>query len=150
MVAEEVRVLAENSKTASESISGIIANIGELLAEVQSANKRSVLSVEEGLGQINGAKVEADRIGEMQTESREMAMQVLDASEETEKFAHKLGETSERLQELVESLREQTREVVAQGKSQKMVTQEVESAFLGVEQVAERLISIADKDEKSH
>lgn len=150
VVAEEVRVLAENSKTASESISGIIANIGELLAEVQSANKKSVLSVEEGLGQINGAKVEADRIGEMQTESREMAMQVLDASEETEKFAHKLGETSERLQELVESLREQTREVVAQGKSQKMVTQEVESAFLGVEQVAARLISIADKDEKSH
>lgn len=147
VVAEEVRVLAENSKTASESITGIIANIGELLEKVQAANKKNVMSVDESLEQINGAKEEADRIGVMQTESREMAMQVFNASEETENFAHKLGETSERLQELVESLREQTRQVVEQGKSQKQVTEDVESAFLGVEQVATRLIGIADKDE---
>lgn len=147
VVAEEVRVLAENSKTASESITGIITNIGELLEKVQAANKKNVMSVDESLEQINGAKEEADRIGVMQTESREMAMQVFNASEETENFAHKLGETSERLQELVESLREQTRQVVEQGKSQKQVTEDVESAFLGVEQVAARLIGIADKDE---
>lgn len=147
VVAEEVRVLAENSKTASESITGIIANIGELLEKVQAANKKNVMSVDESLEQINGAKEEADRIGVMQTESKEMAMQVFTASEETENFAHKLGETSERLHELVESLREQTRQVVEQGKSQKQVTEDVESAFLGVEQVAARLIGIADKDE---
>lgn len=146
VVADEVRVLAENSKSASESIAGIIANIGELLDEVQDANRKNVISVEEGLGQINNAKEEADRIGEMQTESREMSMQVLNASEETERFAHKLGETSERLQELVESLREQTGQVVEQGRSQKLVTEEVEKAFGSVEQVAARLISIADED----
>lgn len=143
VVAEEVRVLAENSKTASESIKGIITNIGELLEQVQTANKKNVLSVEEGLGQINGAKEEADQIGAMQTDSKEMAMQVLEASEETEKFAHKLGDTSERMQELVESLREQTRQVVEQGKSQKQVTEDVENAFLSVEQIAERLVEIA-------
>lgn len=144
VVAEEVRVLAENSKTASESIKGIITNIGELLEKVQTANKKNVLSVEEGLGQINGAKEEADQIGAMQTDSKEMAMQVLEASEETEKFAHKLGDTSERMQELVESLREQTRQVVEQGKSQKQVTEDVENAFLSVEQIAERLVEIAE------
>ena len=67
---------------------------------VQDANKNNVLSVEDGLGQINGAKDEADKIGRMQTDSKEMAMQVLDASKETEQFAHKLGDTSERLKEL--------------------------------------------------
>lgn len=145
VVAEEVRVLAENSKTASESIKGIIANIGDLLEEVRTANKKNVSSIEEGIGQINGAKEEANQIGEMQTDSKEMAMQVLEASEVTEKFAHKLGETSERLQELVASLREQTRQVVEQGISQKQVTEDVGNAFLSVEQVAGRLVEIADR-----
>ena len=87
VVADEVRVLAENSKKASESIKGIISNIDELLERVQDANKNNVLSVEDGLGQINGAKDEADKIGRMQTDSKEMAMQVLDASRETEQIA---------------------------------------------------------------
>lgn len=110
---------------------------------VQDANKNNVLSVEDGLGQINGAKDEADKIGRMQTDSKEMAMQVLDASKETEQFAHKLGDTSERLKELVASLREQTGQVVEQGKSQRKVTEEVENAFLGVEQIAGQLVEIA-------
>lgn len=143
VVAEEVRVLAENSKTASESIKGIISNIGELLEQVQSANEKNVTSVEEGLERINGAKEEASQIGEMQTDSKEMAMQVLNASEVTEEFAHKLGESSRKMQELVASLREQTGQVVEQGRSQKQVAQEVEQAFLSVEEVAGRLVELA-------
>ena len=143
VVAEEVRVLAENSKTASESIRGIIGNIGELLEKVQVSNKRNVSSIEESLMQIGGAKQEAEEIGKMQTDSREMAMQVLKASEETEKFAHKLGDTSDRMQELVTSLREQTGHVVEQGRSQKQVSDKAENAFLRVEDVADRLVRIA-------
>ena len=143
VVAEEVRVLAENSKKASESIKGIITNIGELLEKVQTANKNNVQSVESGLEQINGAREEAGRIGQMQTDSKEMAMQVLEASRKTEAFAHKLGDTSERLKKLVASLREQTGHVVEQGKSQRQVTEDVENAFLGVEQIAGRLVEIA-------
>ena len=142
VVAEEVRVLAENSKRASESIKGIINNIGELLERVQTANRNNVLSVKDGLVQINGAKEEADRIGRMQTDSNEMAMQVLEASRETEEFAHKLGDTSEKLKELVASLRAQTGQVVEQGRSQRQVTEEVENAFLGVERIAGRLVRI--------
>lgn len=144
VVADEVRVLAENSKTASESIKGIIENIGDLLEDVQMANKKNVASVEEGLEQINGAREEAGQIGNMQTDSKEMAMQVLEASEITENFAHKLEDTSKKLQEIVESLRAQTGQVVEQGNSQKQVTEEVGNAFLSVEQVAERLVKIAD------
>lgn len=148
VVAEEVRVLAEDSKTASESIKGIIGNIGELLEKVQDANKRNVTSIEEGLSQIDGARQEAEQIGIMQTDSRKMAMQVLEACEETENFAHKLGDTSERMQELVASLREQTGHVVEQGKSQKTVSDKAENAFLRVEDVADRLVHIAGVDEQ--
>lgn len=146
VVAEEVRILAENSKKASESIKEIISNIGKLIEKVQNANKKNVSSVEEGLEQIGGAKKEAEQIGVMQTDSKEMAMQVLKASEETEKFAHKLGDTSDRMKELVASLREQTRQVVEQGKSQKQVSDESEKAFLLVEEVADRLVHIAQGD----
>ncbi len=143
VVADEVRVLAENSKKASESIKGIIENIGELLEDVQNANNKSVLSMQTGLEQINGAREEAGQIGSMQTDSKEMAMQVLKASEETEEFAHKLGDTSEKMQELVERLREQTQLVVDQGVSQKQVTEDVNRAFMSVEDVADRLVDIA-------
>ena len=143
VVADEVRILAENSKKASESIKGIIENIGELLEDVQNANNKSVLSMQSGLEQINGAREEAGQIGSMQTDSKEMAMQVLAASEETEEFAHKLGDTSEKMQELVEHLREQTQLVVDQGVSQKQVTEDVNRAFMGVEDVADRLVNIA-------
>ncbi len=143
VVAEEVRMLAENSKTASESIKGIIVNIGELLEKVRISNKKNVVSIEEGLLQIAGAKQEAEQIGRMQTNSREMALQVLKACEETENFARKLGDTSERMQELVASLREQTGHVVEQGRSQKLVSDKAEYAFLRVEDVADRLVSIA-------
>lgn len=142
-MADEVRILAENSKKASESIKGIIENIGELLEDVQNANNKSVLSMQSGLEQINGAREEAGQIGSMQTDSKEMAMQVLAASEETEEFAHKLGDTSEKMQELVERLREQTQSVVDQGVSQKQVTEDVNRAFMGVEDVADRLVNIA-------
>lgn len=144
VVAEEVRILAENSKTASESIKGIIVNIEELLEQVQAANKKNVISVGEGLEKINGAKEETNRIGTLQTDSKEMAMQVLEASEETESFAHKLEKTSEKMQELVTSLREQTKQVVEQGKSQKAVTDDVEGSFQSVEQVAEKLVEIVE------
>ncbi len=75
---------------------------------------------------------------------KEMAMQVLNACEETEKFARTLGDTSERMQELVSNLRKQTGSVVEQGRSQKMVSDKAESAFLRVEDVADRLVHIAD------
>ena len=109
---------------------------------MQTANKKNVTSIEEGLSQITGAKQEAEQIGRMQTDSKEMATQVLNACEETEKFARKLGDTSERMQKLVSSLREQTGHVVEQGRSQKLVSDKAENAFLRVEGVADRLVHI--------
>lgn len=147
VVANEVRVLAENSKKASESIKGIIDKIDELLAGVQSANQKNVSSIEKGLVQINGAREEAKQIGVMQTDSKEMAVQVLAASEDTESFAHKLGDMSGQMKELVLRLREQTKQVVEQGMSQKRVTEEVESSFIRVEKVADRLVDIAGKSD---
>lgn len=145
VVANEVRVLAENSKKASESMKDIIEKINDLLMQVQETNRKNVSSIETSLTQIGGAQEEARQIGSMQTDSKEMARQVYEASERTESFAHKLGETSGKMQELVSRLRVQTRQVVDQGISQKKVTEEVETAFLNVEEVAARLVDIAEQ-----
>ncbi|MGN0432676.1 MAG: methyl-accepting chemotaxis protein [Lachnospiraceae bacterium] len=144
VVADEVRVLADNSKEASESIKGIINNIDVLLTKVQEANRKNVDSVEAGIRQIDGAKEEATQIGTLQTDSKEMAKLVSEASEETQKSGRKLRDMAEQMQELVQSLRYQTEQVVEQSRSQEQVTQEVETAFLGVENVAERLVKISD------
>lgn len=145
VVANEVRVLAENSKKASEAMKDIIGKIDGLLGNVQEANQKNVSSIETSLTKISGAQEEARQIGQMQTDSKEMARRVWEASEETENFAHKLGETSEKMQELVSRLRIQTKQVVDRGFSQKQVTEEVESAFLNVEEVAARLVHIAQQ-----
>lgn len=145
VVADEVRQLAANSKSASESIVTIVGNISELLEKVQASNKKNVMSIKEGLDKINGAREEAHQIGIMQTDSKEMALQVLEVSKETEKFAYTLGESTDKMKELVDSLRTQTSQVVEQGLAQKKVTKDVENAFLSVEKIANRLVSIAKK-----
>lgn len=145
VVADEVRQLAANSKSASESIVTIVGNISELLEKVQASNKKNVMSIKEGLDKISGAREEAHQIGIMQTDSKEMALQVLEVSKETEKFAYTLGESTDKMKELVDSLRTQTSQVVEQGLAQKKVTKDVENAFLSVEKIANRLVSIAKK-----
>lgn len=147
VVADEVRVLADNSKEASESVKDIINNISTLLTRVQEANQRNVEYVEAGLTQISGAREEAAQIGVIQTDSKEMAVLVSEASRETEQSGQKLKAMAGQMQELVQNLREQTQHVVEQSESQRQVTTEVEGAFSSVEDVAERLVEISNQGE---
>lgn len=147
VVADEVRVLADNSKEASESVKDIINNISMLLTRVQEANQRNVEYVEAGLTQISGAREEAAQIGVIQTDSKEMAVLVSEASRETEQSGQKLKAMAGQMQELVQNLREQTQHVVEQSESQRQVTTEVEGAFSSVEDVAERLVEISNQGE---
>lgn len=143
VVADEVRVLADDSKEASEAIKGIIGNIDTLLAEVQAANRRNLASVAEGIQKIHGAREEAGQIGSLQTQSKEMAEQVSAASQDTGKSGEELEQMAEQMQVLVQSLRRQAEQIVAESQSQSLVTREVEQAFQSVEDVAKRLVAIS-------
>ncbi len=143
VVADEVRGLAESSKQASEAIKGIIDNIDKLLVEVQDANRKNLVSVEDGIKQIESAAQEAGQIGKLQTESKEMAKLVSGASDGTGESGQKLKDMAVQMQELVQSLRAQTEQIVEESKSQTQVTKEVEKAFVSVENVAQRLVRIS-------
>ena len=143
VVADEVRGLADSSKQASEAIKGIIENIGKLLAEVEEANSKNLISVGDSIKQIESAAIEAGQIGRLQTDSKEMAKLVSNASDGTGESGDKLKDMAIQMQALVQSLRTQTEQIVEESKSQTKVVQEVKKAFDGVEDVAQRLVKIS-------
>ena len=143
VVAGEVKVLAENSKQASNAIEEIIRNIENILAQVQEKNRQNLLFVNEGIEQIGGARKEAGQIGTLQMDSKEMAKKVSDASEGTKQSGQKLQSMSEEMRGLVANLRQKAEKIVEESRSQAFVTEDVEKAFKQVEQVAQRLVQIS-------
>ena len=140
MVADEVRVLADNSKHSSDAIGGIITNIENLLGQVQSANEQNLQFVKEEIGQISGAREEAEKLGTLQESSKKMAGEVSASGDQTGECGYKLRDMTEQMKQLVESSRQQAERIVAETKSQTEVALQVEDAFKQVESVAERLI----------
>lgn len=60
VVAEEVRVLADSSKQASDAISGIIQKIFSLLKEVNASNNENLNNITEGIEKLHAVVQEAD------------------------------------------------------------------------------------------
>ena len=60
VVAEEVRVLADSSKQASDAISGIIQKIFSLLKEVNASNNENLNNITEGIDKLHAVVQEAD------------------------------------------------------------------------------------------
>ena len=143
VVADEVRALADNSRQASSSMNEKIENMIQLLSQVQDANANNMEAAREGLTQINRASDEAAQIGSLQADSKEIAKQVFEACEETQKVGIELRNMAQEMQTLVGGLREQTEQVVEQSVSQREVTGDVEAAFVSVETVAQKLVEIA-------
>lgn len=143
VVADEVRALADNSRQASSSMNEKIENMIQLLSQVQDANANNMEAAREGLTQINRASDEAAQIGSLQADSKEIAKQVFEACEETQKVGIELRNMAQEMQTLVGGLREQTEQVVEQSISQREVTGDVEAAFVSVETVAQKLVEIA-------
>lgn len=71
VVAEEVGQLAKDSKQASDAITGIIQNIFGLLKQVQGSNQENIDNVTTEIGKLHEVEQEAEKIGELQEQSRE-------------------------------------------------------------------------------
>ena len=145
VVADEVRDLADNSKKSSDAIAGIIKKIVSLLNEVQESNKQNRVYVQEGIGQINSAKKEAGKIGELQITSREMAGKVSESSASAEQYSRKVLKMAEELHTLVQNTMDHANQIVQETQTQTIVTGEVASSFSQVSKVSHDLVSINNK-----
>ncbi|MGN0506907.1 MAG: methyl-accepting chemotaxis protein [Lachnospiraceae bacterium] len=143
VVAEEVRVLADNSKQASDAISGIITKIFTLLQEVRVSNQENLSNISDGIEKLHEVVKEAENLGRLQTESGEKAQKVADSSEDTVAHGKQVLTMITQMQELLENTVQQANKIVQESETQKGVTGEVEETFHQVDDVSKNLSAIS-------
>ncbi len=143
VVAEEVRVLAENSKNASDAIAEIIQRIVALIQNVQEDNEQSRILVEDGMEKIASIGKDTITLGEMQEKSKVMADEVNEACQETRAASEEVLAMAEEMERLVQKSLEQVEKVAEQTKEQETATKQVEREVELVEQSAAGLLSIS-------
>ena len=143
VVAEEVRVLADDSKRASDAITGIIHKIVTLLQEVRVSNQENLNNITEGIEKLHAVEKEAENIGKLQTESGEKAKMVADSSEDTVQHGAQVLEMVKQMQELIENTLHRADQIVKESETQKGVTKEVEGSFHQVNDVSKSLLAIS-------
>jgi len=147
VVAEEVGVLAANSKQASDAISGIIHKIFALLQEVQKSNQENITNVIEETGKLYEIGKEAEGIGTLQERSGEKVRIAADSSTDTVEQSGRVLHMIGQMEQLVESTIAQANKIVKESQEQKCVTGEVEESFRQVNAVSENLLMLSRKGE---
>ncbi len=143
VVAEEVGQLAKNSKQASDAITGIINKIFNLLKEVRDSNQVNINNVTKEIEKLREAEQEAERIGELQEESKDKVRIAANSSSDTRERGEQVLDMIKQMEDLVKSTIEQTNQIVEETKTQKNVTVEVEESFRQVNNVSDNLLSIS-------
>ena len=143
VVAEEVRVLASNSKQASDAINGIIQKIFSLLQEVQASNQENIDTVTQEIEKLHAVEAEAERIGTLQEESKEKVRVAAGSSTDTAQRGEQLLNMIGQMEQLVENTISQANQIVEESQTQKNVTGEVEESFRQVNDVAGNLLRIS-------
>lgn len=146
VVANEVRVLADNSKQASDAITGIIYKIFSLLQEVRVSNKENLNNITEGIQKLHTVGQEAENLGRLQTESGVKAKKVAASSEDTVEHAKEVLQMIKQMQQLVENTLSQANKIVEESKTQKEVAGEVEQSFHQVNHVSGNLLKISKSE----
>lgn len=150
VVAEDVRALAEKSKTSSTSISNVVGKVLDMLDEVKGANAQNIESVDNGITQISGAQTAARELGRLQSESRGMTEQIAEDSRRTGQQSRQLFEMAAQMREIAESSYSKANSIVEETDNQKRITSETTNTFTNVRTIADELFQIsrigAEKD----
>ncbi len=143
VVAEEVKLLAENSKEASDAITGIIQNIAALLHEVRVSNNENLNNITDGIKKLHAVGQEAGELGKLQMDSGEKAQMVAASSEDTVEHSKKVLQMVNQMQTILENTVNQANQIVQESSTQKDVTGEVEESFHQVNAVSHTLSEIS-------
>lgn len=146
VVAEEVRVLADNSKKASDAITAILHNIFSLLQEVRVSNQQNLDNISEGIEKLHTVGAEAGNIGKLQIESGEKAKMVAASSADTVEHSKQVLSMINQMQELLENTLSQANQIVQETETQKAVTKDVQESFHHVNDVSKVLLAIGREE----
>lgn len=146
VVAEEIRILAENSKRASDSIEAVIAKVHKMLDSVKQSNTQNMQSVNVGITQISSARQEAQNLGSLQVDSRKKTEQIAENSEETKQHSSHVLEMTREMADLVQNSLNCADSIVAESDNQKKITDMTGETFSKVEQIAEELLELSRLD----
>lgn len=146
VVAEEIRVLAENSKKASTSIKTVVDNVLAMLDEVKASNGQNLMSVDAGITQISGARQEAQELGRLQADSREKTEQIAQNSGQTQQHSRQVREMAEEMASMVQNSLNRADSIVGEAKQQEKLTDMTGQTFSGVERIAKELYELSRID----
>ncbi len=146
VVAEQIRVLAENSKQASTAIQEVLDNVLAMLSQVKESNERNIISVNSGISQISGARQEAQELGQLQTDSRGKTEQIVQNSSETHQHSQQVRAMAEQMAELVQNSLDRADAIVKEADSQEKITDMTSQTFSGVDQMAKELYELSQFD----
>lgn len=143
VVAEEIRVLAEHSKRASNSIATVIANVHNMLNSVKQSNTQNMQSVNVGIEQIASARQEAQNLGDLQADSRKKTEQIAENSEETKQHSRRVLEMTREMSGLVQNSLNCADSIVEEADNQGKITDMTGETFSDVERIAEELFTLS-------
>lgn len=149
VVAEQVRVLAEQSKDASDSIRTMIENIDTVIKNAKAAITNNQSSVVEGMERISNAKQRADKICELQSETKDKAQQVYEGSNTTKLHSREVAAHADDMANDARHTLEQTHEISEAARTQATVAQTLEESFNKVDKIAKDLVAISSQVEES-
>ena len=143
VVAEEVRVLAERSKDSSNAVASVVNTITTLLNEVKHSNMQNLTSVEAGIQQISDARKEAERLGQLQSDSQQKTEQIAQHGGDTRKYSQEVKGMAEQMEELVQNSLSRADSIVGEANSQEKITDMTGEVFQRVENIAKNLLELS-------
>ncbi len=148
VVAEEIRVLAENSRSASNSIESVISNVRAMLNGVKQSNTQNIMSVDAGITQISSARQEAQNLGNLQEDSRKKTEQIAANSGETKQYSKRVLKMAEEMENLVQNSLNCADSIVGEVDNQEKITNMTGETFSSVEHIAKELYGLSQLDKK--
>lgn len=148
VVAEEIRVLAAQSKNASESIKSVVDNVLAMLGEVKQSNTQNLSSVNAGISQISTARQEAKELGLLQADSRGKTEQIAQNSGQTKQNGQKVQEMAMEMADLVQNSLNRAGSIVEETNNQEKITDMTGQTFSNVEQIAKELYELSQLEHK--